>query len=175
MHHAVDQHGLLYEGGWIVDWVRSYMLRLICAAIISGMINGLSGKKGALGATVKLMTGIFMTFCFVSPWMDMQIGDISGLYEDISVSADSAVAFGEKDAREALEAIIKSKTEAYILDKAKSFGAELNVEVRVDGSELPVPCAAVIKGSISPYGKKQLSSIIADELGVALEDQLWIG
>ena len=116
-----------------------------------------------------------MIFCFVSPWVDMQIGDISGFFGDVSVSADSAVASGEKDAQDALQAIIKSKTEAYILDKAKSFGAELSVEVRVDGSELPVPCTVLIKGSISPYGKKQLSSIIADELGVALEDQLWTG
>ncbi|MBQ2785580.1 MAG: hypothetical protein IJF02_03660 [Oscillospiraceae bacterium] len=156
-------------------WIRSYMLRLICAAVLCGIINRLTGKKGALGTTIKLMTGIFMIFCFVSPWVDMQIGDISGFFGDVSVSADSAVASGEKDAQDALQAIIKSKTEAYILDKAKSFGAELSVEVRVDGSELPVPCTVLIKGSISPYGKKQLSSIIADELGVALEDQLWTG
>ena len=61
------------------------------------------------------------------------------------------------------------------MDKAKSFGAELTVEVRVDGSELPVPCAVRVSGSISPYGKKQLGSIIADELGIALEDQTWTG
>lgn len=156
-------------------WIRSYLLRLICAAILCGIANGLAGKKGALGATVKLMTGIFMIFCLVSPWMHMQIGDIGDYFEHIVADADSAVASGEKDAQDALGAIIKSKSEAYILDKAKSFGAELNVEVRVDGSELPVPCAAVIEGSISPYGKKQLSRIISDALGIALEDQLWTG
>ena len=158
-----------------MDFIRSYMLRLICAAILCGIINGLAGKKGTLGATVKLMTGIFMIFCFVSPWMNMRIGNLGNFFSDISVSADGLVDSGEKDAQDALSAIIKAKAEAYILDKAKSFGAELKVEVRVDGSELPVPCAAVIKGSISPYGKKQLSSMIADELAIALEDQLWIG
>ena len=158
-----------------MTWIRSYLLRLICSALLCGIVNGLAGKKGALGTTVKLMTGVFMVFSFVSPWMDLQIGDISGFLGDISVSTDSAVAFGQNDARDALEAIIKSKTEAYILDKAKYYGAELNVEVRVDGSGLPVPSAVSINGSISPYGKKQLSSLIADELGIALEDQIWTG
>lgn len=156
-------------------WIRSYILRLVCAGIFCGIINSLAGKKGALGATVKLMTGIFMIFCMVSPWMNLQIGDISSYFGDMSADASSVVVSGEKDAQEALKAIIKSKSEAYILDKAKSFRAELNVEVRVDGSELPVPCAVVIGGSISPYGKKQLSAIITDDLGIALEDQVWTG
>ncbi|MBQ8359115.1 MAG: hypothetical protein IJX37_04265 [Oscillospiraceae bacterium] len=156
-------------------WIRHYLLRLISAALLCGIVNGLLGKKGALGAAVKLMTGIFMVFTLVSPWVKLQIGDLSGLIGDISASADIAVESGQTDARAALETIIKSKTEAYILDKAKSFGAELTVEVRVDGSELPVPCAVRVSGSISPYGKKQLGSIIADELGIALEDQTWTG
>lgn len=158
-----------------MDWIRAYMLRLICAGILCGIVKSLVVKKGALSAAAKLITGVFMIICLVSPWLHVRIDDISKYFGDLSVEAGRAVASGEKDARDALESIIKSKTEAYILDKAKSFGAELNVEVRVDSSELPVPCAAVIKGSISPYGKKQLSNIIAGELGIALEDQLWTG
>ena len=156
-------------------WVREYLLRLVSAALLCGIVNGLLGKKGALGAVVKLMTGIFMVFTLVNPWIKLEIGDLSGFVGDISAGADILVESGQTDARLALEKIIKSKTEAYILDKAKSYGAELTVEVRVDGSELPVPCAVCVSGSISPYGKTQLSSMIADELGIALEDQTWTG
>ena len=175
MPSTADQYSLLYEGGGVMDWVSGYIVRLTCAAMLCGIVNAIAVKKGAIGATVKLMTGIFMIFCLMSPWLNMQFADIGSYFGDIAAGADIMVATGEKDAQDALAAIIKSKTEAYILDKAKSFGAELNVEVTVDGSELPVPCAAIIKGSISPYGKRQLSGIIADELGIALEDQLWTG
>ena len=158
-----------------MDWFGEYIVKLVCAALICGIVNALSLKQGAIGTTVKVMTGIFMIFSLVSPWLSMQVRDFGSYFEEIAVDADKAVASGEDDAQDALEAIIKSKTEAYILDKAKSFGAELSVEVRVDGSKLPVPRAAVIKGSISPYGKSLLSGIIADELGIALEDQIWTG
>lgn len=158
-----------------MDWIREYLLRLICTALLCGIANGLLGKRGTLGTSVKLITGIMMVLTFASPWMNLQISDTSEFFGGISTDADSFITDGQKDAREALETIIKSKTEAYILDKAKSFGAELTVEVRLDGSELPVPCAVRVSGSISPYGKKQLCNIITNELGIALEDQTWTG
>ena len=158
-----------------MDWIREYLLRLICAALLCGIVNGLLSKKGALGAAVKLITGIFMVITMVSPLLRIRIDNITGYFDGISSDANAAVESGQMDAADALKAIIKSKTEAYILDKAKSYGAEVTVEVRVDGSDLPAPCSVSVSGSISPYGKKQLSSMIADELGIALEDQEWTG
>ena len=158
-----------------MDWFREYLLRLICGALLCGIVNGLLSKKGALGAAVKLITGIFMVITMVSPLLRVRIDHITDYFDGISSDADAAVESGQKDAADALRANIKSKTEAYILDKAKSYGAELTVEVRVDGSDLPAPSSVSVSGSISPYGKRQLSSIIADELGIALEDQEWTG
>ncbi len=158
-----------------MDGIRQYLLRLICAALVCGMATGLLGKKGALGATVKLITGIFMILTLVSPFLNFRIGDLSDYLENISTGGNGLVADGQRDAAAALEKIIKEKTEAYILDKAKSFGAELTVEVRLEGSELPVPCGVTLHGSISPYGKRQLSTLIAGELGIAMEEQTWTG
>lgn len=158
-----------------MDGIREYLIRLTAAAILSGIVTGVLGKKGALGATVKLLAGIFMILTIVSPWTQLKINDFTDYFNNVSLEADAITADGENVARDTLMDIIKSKTEAYILDKADSFGAELTVEVSVEGSDLPVPCAVRISGSVSPYGKKQLEQIISKELGIALEDQIWTG
>jgi hypothetical protein len=40
---------------------------------------------------------------------------------------------------------------------------------------IPVPISVEIRGSVSPYGKQQLTKLLEEELGIAKENQLWIG
>ena len=153
--------------------VGAYILRITAAAVICGLISGIVGTKGALAAVVKLMTGLFLCFTVISPFLKVNVGNLSEYLEDLQVSGDEIVADGETAAKKELETIIKFKTEAYILDKAASYGAVLAVEVTVDTSLVPVPNGIRISGGISPYGKKQLQQIIANDLGIALEAQIW--
>ena len=153
--------------------VGAYILRLTAAAVICGLISGIVGTKGALASIVKLMTGLFLCFSVISPFLKVNVGNLTGYLEDLQVSGDEIVAEGETAVKKELETIIKSKTEAYILDKAASYGAELAVEVTVDASTVPVPDGIRVSGVISPYGKKQLQKIIADDLGISLEAQIW--
>ncbi len=157
-----------------MDGIREYLIRLTAAALVCGIVTSLVGKKGSIGSVIKLLVGIFMMMTIVSPWMRIRFDSLESYFEDISTHAQVLVDEGENAVRDDLATIIKEKTQAYILDKANSFGAELTVEVSVDGSELPVPNVVRISGSISPYGRKQLESIITQELGIALEDQIWI-
>lgn len=158
-----------------MDGIREYLLRLTAAAVLCGIVTGFLGKKGTLGAIVRLLTGIFMTLTVVSPWTQVRIGDFTDYFDDLSAQAANVSQDGERMAKDAVADIIKAEAEAYILDKANSFGAELTVEVSVDSSDLPVPCAVRINGRISPYGRTQLERIISEELGIALEDQIWTG
>ena len=153
--------------------VGAYILRLTAAAVICGLISGIVGTKGALASVVKLMTGLFLCFSVVSPFLKVNVGNLTGYLDDLQVSGEEIVMEGESAVKKELEAIIKSKTEAYILDKAASYGAELAVEVSVDTTETPVPNAVRVSGQISPYGKKQLQQIIINDLGIALEAQIW--
>lgn len=77
-------------------------------------------------------------------------------------------------ASEELRTIIKSRVEAYILDKAESYGAKLKVEVMLSEDQVPVPMSVRITGSISPYGKKMVTQLIREDLGIASEEQVWI-
>ena len=87
--------------------------------------------------------------------------------------AEDAAAMGENLARDSMADIIKEETEAYILDKAADLHANLHVEVTVGEDNLPV--AVTISGEASPYARRQIQAIIANDLGIAKENQKWIG
>ncbi len=158
-----------------MDAIREYLLRIAAAALICSILTAITGKKGTLGTVVKLVSGLLLTLTVVSPWTAVRFDGILDFAGDISADADAAAASGENAALEAYSAIIKEETEAYILDKADSLGAELTVNVLLEGDSPPVPVSVELGGSISPYGKQVLSNLIEEELGIGQEDQIWTG
>ena len=82
-------------------------------------------------------------------------------------------AMGENLARDSMADIIKEETEAYILDKAADLHANLRVEVAVGEDNLPA--AVTISGEASPYARRQIQAMIANDLGISKENQKWIG
>ena len=168
------KHDLLYEMGILMDGIRKYLLGVICAAVICSVVNTLAGKKTAHGAIIRLISGLFMAITLISPLVNIKLTDYADYFNNFSIDADAAVASGAASATEELRSIIKSQTEAYILDKADSMDAVLDVEVTLNDDDPPVPCGVRITGSISPYSKEILSSFIANDLSIAKEDQIWM-
>lgn len=158
-----------------MDGIREYLMRVTVAALCCGIISSFLGKKGSIGLVIKFLCGLFMAVVLISPLISVRLDSLEDIFDDISTQADVAAGAGEAAANHAYGDIIKEKVTAYILDKAESFGAVLTVEVTLDGSVPPVPCAVRIEGQISPYGKSVLSDAIAGDLGIRLEDQIWIG
>ena len=109
----------------------------------------------------------------VNPFVELDFSVISDYFDDFISEGQAMASIGENMAREAEGDIIKSRVQAYILDKAKSYGAQLNVEVILDQSNVPV--SVELQGNISPYGKAQLTNTITEDFGIAKEHQLWIG
>ena len=91
------------------------------------------------------------------------------------MDAQTAAVEGENLAQKEYSAIIKAETEAYILDKARSYGQELTVEVTLSNEDPPVPEGVCIQGSISPYAKSMLKKCLKEDLMIREEDQLLIG
>ena len=87
--------------------------------------------------------------------------------------AQEAATAGEQQAKSALRESIKQRTEAYILDKAKTLAAQVAVEVTLSNEAIPVPIAVRISGNISPYARMQLQTILQEELGIPKEAQAW--
>ena len=156
-----------------MDGLRSYILSVVAAAVLCTVVNALIGKKSTNSAVVKMLTGLFMAVTVLSPWVDLNVLDFQLVTGNISDVADAAIAQGEEMAQDALEAIIKQDTEAYILDKAASMALNIEVEVMLGSTNPPLPEKVYLKGSVSPYAKSILCQCIATDLGIPEENQIW--
>lgn len=157
-----------------MEFVKQYILGLLAAAIFCAIINSIFSAKGSNSAVLKLICGIFMTITLVSPVLKLEFLDFTEYIDRISYDAEEVVYNGQQMAYDSRLTIIKDRAEAYILDKAASWGLNLMVEVTLSGTDPPVPESVVLKGSVSPYAKKQLSRCIADDLGISEDQQKWI-
>lgn len=158
-----------------MEFLRQYLLRIVAAALLGGMVRALLPKEGTVGAMTRLMTGLLLTAVVIAPLTKISLDSWQDFFLDLDTDAQAAVAQGEAATRDSLQAIIKSRVEAYILDKADSFGATLTVEVTMDEGTPPLPAQVRLGGSISPYGRAELETCMQEELGIAKEQIIWTG
>lgn len=153
--------------------LREYILSVVAAAILCGIVSGLAGKKANCAPILKLVCGIFLTLTVVRPIVKVDMDEIGGLLSGLQTEAEAASAFGEEHLDHSLKESIKQATQAYILDKAGKLGLELTVSVHLD--EENIPDEVILEGACSPYGKRELQSMIVSDLGIPKERQIWIG
>lgn len=158
-----------------MEQVRTYVISVVTAAMLVGIVTGLLGKKDTSAALIKMIGGLFLAFTVIRPIVSLEVENIRTYIAAFSENGTNTVTEGENLAGQAYSAYIKSETEAYILDKANALGAELSVEVSLDEGDIPVPVGARIQGSVSPYAKACLQDMMADDLGILEENQVWIG
>jgi len=154
--------------------IGHYLLQLTAAAFLCSIAMSFFGKKSTFGAVIHLLAGVFLTLSILSPWVRLRLDELDDLTSGISASADAVGKAGQNAAREAMAESIRRNTCAYILDKAGSLDAQLTVEVYLDDSDIPIPYRVQISGNVSPYAKRVLSSLIAQDLGIGVEEQIWI-
>lgn len=155
--------------------ISKYLISVIVCALICSIITGLIGKKSPHYALVCLLCGIFLSLTVVKPLVQVKLEDIRIYGQSITLDAQNAVAYGETIAQTQKNDIIKQRLETYILDKAASLGAELSVNVTLDEDNAGIPKMVSLSGDIAPLARERLTRIIAEELGIAKEDQLWTG
>ena len=153
-----------------MDTIKEYLLSVTAAALICGIVNSLSGK-GTTAKILQLLSGLFLAAVVIKPVVEMKLDNVYTFTDNLVVSSDLVVAQGESLAAEEMKRIIKEKTEAYILDKAKALGAEITVEITLQDY---TPIGVTIEGNVSPYAKKNLSASITQELDIPPEEQVWI-
>lgn len=156
-----------------MEQISRYLLGITAAAIICGVGKQLAGDKGSGSAMIKLICGLFLCMSVISPLVELRIRDLTEFIYDLEVDAGYYVSDGELQSQDAMKAIIKTHTEAYILDKAKSFNASVSVTVTLSDTTPYAPCAVEVTGEISPYAKARLSAVLEDDLGIGKEAQKW--
>ena len=155
-----------------MEGIRQYIISVTTAAVLCGILTSLVGGKH-IKPVWMLIVGIFMTLTAIRPLADIDLGAVPTLTEGYSSLAEEAVQAGESMMTAQTQAIIKSRLEAYILDKAERMGVSLTVEISLGESGLPV--SVRLSGDVSPGAKSRLRSIIATDLGIPKEAQTWGG
>ncbi len=152
-----------------MEFIKDYLLSVTAAALICGIVVSLAGKS-SISKLVKLLCGLFLAAAVIKPVIDVKLENIYSFTDNLAVNSELSVAAGEKMASDEMKRIIKEKSEAYILDKAKALGAEITVEIALKDY---VPAGVTIIGDISPFVKSSLTASIAQELNIPPEEQIW--
>ena len=156
-----------------MDGIREYLIGVVAAALLCGIITSLTGTKGTVGIAVKLVSGLLMLLAVVRPWVSISFEGIFNWAEDITVDGTGFAASGEMMADEVYRTSIKQQTEAYILDEAKALGCDLAVEVILSDDGMPVPAQVRLTGEVSPYARQTLTNMMTERLGIKREDLIW--
>ena len=157
-----------------MDSIRQYVLQIVAAALICGILTSLPFNKGMLATAVKFVAGILMILSVVQPWVSISVEGLSDWKGEIAMDGEYFMSEGVKKADAAYRQSIKEQVEAYILDEADALDCALTVYVILSDDELPVPEKATITGEVSPYAKQTLSSMMEKQLGIQKEAQAWI-
>ena len=156
-----------------MDGIREYLISVTAAALLCGILKSLMGEKGNSAALVRLICGIFLALTMIRPLKELNLQDFSLLPTGLLEEARLTSGEGEEYTRQAKEDLIIQQCEAYILDKAQTLEASIQVEIQISQEGEPIPAGSIITGNLSPYARNQLSKTLEEDLGIPHEDQKW--
>lgn len=152
--------------------MKNYIMSIVLSGIVCAIAGSMLDKKTATGKLTNILTGILMCVTLLTPLTKISFQNITNYFNDLSWEAETYSKDGKNTAQAKIYTIIKTQTEAYILDKAKSMGLDVAVEVELDDND-SVPCGVMITGEVSPYVKRVLETYLEETLGIAKENQRW--
>ena len=154
----------------MMDAVRRYLFSLCAAALLCSLVRALV-PKGRMKSICSLLCGVFLAMTALS---GLAGWELSEELTKMRIAAEEARTGVEIRNREALSAIIKSKTEAYIWDKAQELGLSVSVDVAIeeDGA-YPYPAAVQISGQFTEMQRQNLARYIEENLAIGKEQQTW--
>ena len=173
MRGTADQRGMFFAGDGIMEAIREYLLSITAAGILCSVVKRILGEKGTSASVGKLITALFMVITVISPIKHLLSIDDIDFSLQFRQEAKNVVQDGENYASVSIRKVIEERTEAYILEKAKDIGAEIDVTVYLTEDVYPIPYRVRISGYVSPLQKLTIRKCL-EELGIAEEDQEWI-
>ncbi len=155
-----------------MEAIAGYVFRLVCGALVCGMILGLMGPAGAAGRLVKRICGLFLAFLALSPLRNMELEDLQLLDPALGLQAQQFAQAGSDQAKEAMADIIKEECSAYIQNKAAELSLNLEIQVTLD-HDSGVPTQVTLWGDATPYERETLCDYITQTLGLERGNIRW--
>ena len=156
-----------------MELIRRYLMSLIAASIIVGIVTSVLKTKSSEASIIRLISGVFLTLVMLNPILKVEIQDFLNCCDDITLDASIAVDKGKNIAQTEMRSIIKENLEAYILDKASALQLDVDVDIMLSEDMPPAPNTITIQGNVSPYSKQVLQSFLTNEIGLSKEQQIW--
>ena len=152
--------------------VREWLTAVVTVTLLLSVVQTLV-PEGSLRKIAGFTGGLLLLAVLLRPVTEI---DLSGLDTEME---DWARTIGERqeelsaEQEEALASGIAERTASYISDKAEKLGLEVKIRVETEtgGDGVPVPVRAEIDGPWSG----ELSSYMAETLGISRERQVWHG
>lgn len=156
-----------------MELLRQLLLRLCALALLGSLVRALMPE----GKTKRLCVnfcGMLLALAALNGAGEFDRSGLSQAFARARMQAEQTKTGVEIQNREALCAIIKVKSEAYILDKAEELGLDLTAEVQVDDSgSYPYPAEVTLFGEAAPGLQLTLSRLIEENLAIGKEKQHW--
>ena len=153
------------------NWIRA----IAGAALICAVAFALT-PKGKVKNVLKLICGIVLICAIVNPVIKKNLPNMSMDMSKYRKQADEIANNAEDTKNSMSRTIIEDKLKAYILDKAKSYNAELDevsVSVKWGDEECWYPYEVSLTASIGEKEKQLISNAIEADLGIPKERQYW--
>lgn len=159
----------------MAELIRSWVLGITGMSLVTSAVMTLT-PKGRVRRTVSLVCGLGMIVVLISPIMDFDYNSFSRFMTDYNFTSGGLQKNLDEENERLTRLIIQEETSAYILDKAKSAGAqgiEITVETKLDEDGAWYPWEVTVRGKFTGEQRSKIESTIEGDLGVPAERQYW--
>ena len=156
-----------------MESIRQYIFTLICMSLICMLLPEFFENGSGLKKQIQFVAGILMILTVLAPLVGNRITLPEFYIDGLSDEAQHAITTGQEDADDMFRKIIIERTQAYILDKSASMGADISVELTLTDAETPTPETVTLCGTVSPYVKKKLTRALISDLGISEDKLQW--
>ena len=151
-----------------MEWVKSWLLSIACAAVITALAVALCPggfpKKLTRGAG-----GLLLLLAVLNPVRRLESGEMADALTKYRFWSDDAVRAMAEDDQEMRKAIIARQTAAYISDKAAALGIQdpqVWVQCRLTGEGFPAPEFVKVRGSGPEEAWRALQRAVTADFGL---------
>ena len=158
----------------MIAGLKTYLLGIVAAAMVVAILTAFL-QEDSLRKAVRLVGGILLLLAAVGPVVRMDLDAFGKYLSALSIEADELRTGIAVESKDVMAAIIREKTETYILDKAKQLGAEVAVSVTTTAdADYPYPESAEIRGVLTEVQRNSLAMTMELELAIPRERQAFL-
>lgn len=156
----------------MIHQIGTLVVSVTAGAIVCAIILSLF-PESSMKSLIRVICGIFVMVTVLCPMVSVSLPNLGNIAENYIQEGKEQSLRGKKMAIQEQEKRIREELEAYILDKAALPPDQIEVRIQLDTNM--IPSAVRICANMEGEERQKLEAVIADELGIAKENQQWTG